>query len=75
MKALLLRVGIDKGCGGALAPLFADGSFEYIPIPERRESRETRTFGNTVGMHAHPLSTYNLPKKLEHATTHVDPRI
>ena len=73
MKALLLRVGIDRGCGGALAPLFADGSFEYIPIPERRESSETRTFGNTVGIHAHPLSTYNLPKKLEHTTMHVDP--
>jgi hypothetical protein len=73
MKALLLRLGIDKGCGGALAPLFADGSFEYISIPERRDSRETRTFGNTVGVHARPLSTYNLPKKLEHVKMHVDP--
>jgi hypothetical protein len=32
-----------------------------------------RTFGNTVGVHACPLSTYNLPKKLEHAKMHVDP--
>lgn len=73
MKALLLRVGIDKGCGGALAPIFADGSFEYIPIPEWRESSETRTFGNTVGEHAQPLFTYDLPKKLENAKMHVDP--
>jgi len=73
MKALLLRVGIDKGCGGALAPLFADGSFEYIPIPERRDSSETRTFGNTVGAHARPLFTYNLPKELENAKLHFDP--
>ena len=73
MKALLLRVGIDKGCGGALAPIFADGSFEYIPIPERRDSSETRTYGNTVGEHAQPLFTYDLPKKLENAKMHVDP--
>lgn len=47
MKALLLRVGIDKGYGGCLAPIFRDGSFEYIPIPERRatsESRHTRIY-------------------------------
>ena len=34
MNALLLRVGIDKGCGGTLAPIFDDGSFEFVPIPE-----------------------------------------
>jgi hypothetical protein len=33
-RILFLRVGIDTGCGGALAPLFPDGSFEYVPIPE-----------------------------------------
>lgn len=43
MKAMLLRVGIDKGCGGVLAPIFEDGSFEYIPIPE--SDPETRKKG------------------------------
>lgn len=33
-RILFLRVGIDTGCGRALGPLFADGSFEYVPIPE-----------------------------------------
>src|SRR5207237_1564496 len=33
-KALLLRVGIDRGAGGILAPIFPDGSFEYVPPPE-----------------------------------------
>jgi hypothetical protein len=33
-KALLLRVGIDRGTGGALSRIFADGGFEYLPIPE-----------------------------------------
>ncbi|MDO8870880.1 MAG: hypothetical protein Q7U35_01605 [Methanobacteriaceae archaeon] len=31
MNALLLRVDFDKGNGGFLAPIFDDGSFEYIP--------------------------------------------
>ena len=35
MKILFLRVGIDRGCGGRLSPISADGKFEYIPIPER----------------------------------------
>jgi hypothetical protein len=34
-KMLLLRVGIDSGSGGALAPRFSDGTFEYVPIPEK----------------------------------------
>ena len=32
-QILLLRVGMDLGFGG-LGPLFADGRFEYVPIPE-----------------------------------------
>lgn len=34
MKILFLRVGIDRGCGGTLSPLFGDLSFNYVPIPE-----------------------------------------
>lgn len=33
-KVLCLRVGIDLGCGGTLGPIFPDGTFEYVPIPE-----------------------------------------
>ena len=35
-KAVLLRVGIDSGSGGIQGPLFNDGSFEYICIPDRK---------------------------------------
>jgi hypothetical protein len=38
MKALLLRVGIDKGSGGIYGPIFDDGSFEFVPIPETYRS-------------------------------------
>lgn len=35
-KAVLLRVGIDSGSGGIQGPLFKDGSFEFICIPDKK---------------------------------------
>ena len=51
MQVVLLRVGIDTGSGGILGPLFSDGSFEYIPIPDCFASKgvDKRTYGNTRG--------------------------
>ena len=34
MNVVLLRVGIDTGSGGIHSPLFQDGSFELVPIPD-----------------------------------------
>lgn len=73
MKVMLLRVGIDTGTDGALAPIFEDGSFEYIPISEGdSRSKEDRTYKNTVGRSGKPLSAF-LPKSIEDRTMHFDP--
>ena len=73
MKAMLLRVGIDKGTDGTLAPIFEDCSFEYIPISEGDpKSKEDRTYKNTIGRSGKPLSTY-LPEGIENRTMHFDP--
>jgi hypothetical protein len=73
MKAMLLRIGIDKGTDGALGPIFEDGSFEYIPISEGdSKSKEDRTYKNTNGRSGKTLSTY-LPKGIENRTMHFDP--
>jgi hypothetical protein len=48
--ALLLRVGIDKGSGGCLAPIFRDRRFEYIPIPEICATSESRVYANMYGL-------------------------
>ena len=73
MNAMLLRIGIDKGTDGTLAPIFEDGSFEYIPISEGdSQSKEDRTYKNTVDRSGKPLSTY-LPKGIENRTMHFDP--
>lgn len=73
MKAMLLRVGIDKGCGGALSPIFKDGSFEYIPIPESdHDTKETRTYQNTSGIKKKPFADF-LPSKVCNYKMHFDP--
>jgi hypothetical protein len=73
MKAMLLRVGIDKGTDGTLGPIFEDGYFEFIPISEDDlPTKETRTFKNTIGRSGKPLSTF-LPKGIENRTMHFDP--
>jgi Nucleotide modification associated domain 3 len=73
MKALLLRVGIDKGTDGALAPIFSNGTFEYIPLSEKNQNtQETKTFNNTKGVNGVYFSHY-LPKKIENRKLHFDP--
>ncbi len=73
MKAMLLRVGIDKGTDGALAPIFSNGSFEYVPLSEKNlKTSEKKTFSNTRGSNGIYLSQY-LPKKIIDRKLHLDP--
>lgn len=71
MKAMLLRVGIDKGTDGTLAPLFKDGSFEYIPISESFPTVEL-TYRDVIGRSGRPLSDF-LPKSIRGRQMHFDP--
>ena len=57
MQIAMLRVGIDSGCGGMHGPLFRDGTFEYIPIPDGY-GFDSRTYGNTTGRHGRKLIDY-----------------
>lgn len=60
MQVVLLRVGIDSGSGGIQGPLFRDGSFEFIPIPDKFRGRGVNlmTYGNTRAKHGGCLITY-----------------
>ncbi len=75
IKAVLLRVGIDTGSGGIHAPLFKDGSFEYIPIPDNF-GKDERTYGNTMGTSGRHLIDF-FPERLKHKmanqSIHFDP--
>jgi len=70
---MLLRVGMDRGTDGALAPLFSDGSFVHIPPSEwNPATREQRTYLTTIGWNGCPLATY-LPKRVGTRVLHDDP--
>jgi Nucleotide modification associated domain 3 len=60
MQVVLLRVGIDTGSGGMHGPLFSDGSFEYIPIPDQFGGKgvDERTYGNTSSITGYRLVDY-----------------
>jgi hypothetical protein len=60
MQVVLLRVGIDTGSGGIHGPLFADGTFEYIPIPDGFKGKgiDSRTYGSTFDRKGRRLVEY-----------------
>lgn len=75
MKVVMLRIGIDAGSGGMQGPLFQDGSFEYVPIPDDFQVDE-RTYGNTSGRRGRPLVTYFPPSRqpeVANQSLHYDP--
>jgi len=83
MKIALLRVGADSGNLGFHAPLFKDGTFEYIPINEIYNDKqsaspisESRTFSNVKGRSGKALLEYfpeNKKNKFRDSIIHYDP--
>jgi len=71
MKAILLRVGIDKSYG-ALSPVWGDYTFKYIPIYYKdikaKEKKENRTYKH-LGLE------YYLPAKIRKKKVHLDPEL
>jgi len=77
MQVVLLRVGIDSACGGTQGPLFSDGGFEYIPIPDqfRGSGVDKRTYGNTMGRRRRLLDYFPVSRQdnLADKSIHFDP--
>src|SRR5438067_11578167 len=75
MRVVLLRVGIDSGCGGIQGPLFRDGSFEFICIPDRKGA-DPRTHGSTFAANGCALVEYfpaGARSRMARQSIHVDP--
>lgn len=75
MNVVLLRVGIDTGCGGIHSPLFRDGTFEFVPIPDSR-GLDKRTYGSAKGRAGRAFAEYFPTRKQAGARSqamHVDP--
>lgn len=71
-EALFLRVGIDRGTDGALAPIFADGSFEYITAPEIKRTRCSPTFASLSTHWRQSLAAF-VPRRIAGLPARVDP--
>jgi len=75
LKIALLRVGIDSGSGGMQGPLFSNGSFEFIPIPDGR-LLDNRTYGNMRGRTGRLLIEFfprSRRSRMAKQPIHVDP--
>jgi hypothetical protein len=70
-QVVLLRVGIDSGCGGIQGPLFEDGTFEFVCIPDNH-GVSVHTYGNMVGRNGTPhVGYFSESRRKQMATQHV----
>ena len=68
-------MGVDSGAGGIQGPVFPDGTFEYVPIPDFGNI-DDRTYGNTVDRRGRPLVDYSPPSRratMTKSSIHFDP--
>lgn len=74
-RVVLLRVGIDAGCGGIQGPLFDDDTFEFICIPDRKRV-SVHTYGNSFGRNGKSFVDYfpnSRREQMADQPVHVDP--
>jgi len=69
MRAVAVNVGANTNEPGFRAPVFADGSFAFVPIPESEPTREpVPTYGDLV-----PSLPIEIPESLADTPVHLDP--
>jgi len=77
MQVVLLRIGVDSASGGTQGPLFSDGGFEYVPVPDRFRGAgvDKRTYGNTMGRRGRLMDYFpeSRQDKIADMRIHFDP--
>ena len=74
-QVVLLRVGIDSGSGGIQGPLFKDGTFDFVCIPDKKQVG-VHTYGSMIGKNGQSLVNYFPASKRKRKAgmhIHVDP--
>lgn len=74
-QVVLLRVGIDSGCGGIQGPLFKDNSFDFVCIPDNKRVTK-HTYGTLVGKEGRRVVDYFPESRRKMMATqhiHLDP--
>jgi hypothetical protein len=74
-RIFIINVGVNTRHGALKSPLFEDGSFEFIPIPEDKECKYCELLPRYCELK--PYSNHNLleiiPKKYHNLRVHNDP--
>jgi hypothetical protein len=47
-RVFIINVGVNASHGGLKSPIFEDGTFEFVPIPELRESKHYVTCDSLI---------------------------
>ncbi len=68
MKGLAINVGANSNLPGFRGPIYSDGSFEYIPIPEREETWWSPPSYGELGI------DYSLIEEVRDVEVHLDPQ-
>lgn len=74
-QVVLLRVGIDAGCGGIQGPLFNDDSFEFVCIPDG-QGVSLHTYGTMIGRNGRSHLDYfpaSRRRQMSAQAIHLDP--
>jgi hypothetical protein len=68
MRAIAINIGANTNEPGFRGPIWPDGTFEYIPIPESEPAVDPPTYGDLA-----PHLTTPIPEKLREQPVHLDP--
>ncbi len=73
-RVAIINVGANASHGGLRSPIFPDGTFELLPIPEEGDlnGRSLVTFADLRSRHGRDLRPF-IPPRLWHAAAHLDP--
>jgi hypothetical protein len=68
MRAIAINVGANTNEPGFRGPVFPDGRFEFVPIPESEPVDEAPTYGDIA-----PEIDASIPDRLREQPVHLDP--
>ncbi len=67
-RALALNVGANTNEPGFRGPLYPDGTFDYLPIPETEPAESVPTYGDLD-----PHLRFDVPERVWDTPVHLDP--
>jgi len=74
-RAVAINVGVNTSLPGFRGPVRPDGTFEYVPIPEREPTLPDEKLERPVPTYADLDTTLSLPAEIADRRVHLDPAL